>query len=339
MSSGKLNKGALTGRRIRVGLLGLASLVVLAYAIFQVGRLYDVFASRYELVTLVEGSAGLIEGAPVTLAGQRIGQVEDIQFIPVEDRAGGQNNIVIRLSVNENVQPQIREDSRASLRTQGLLGDRFVDVTPGSARFPPLQAGDTIPSMTALDFEEVLQTASATMAQVQDLVGEVQIMTAALTRGDGTLGSLLTDDRLYERMTGATTELAVLLARINRSDGTLARMIEDPSLYNRMNAALLRLDSLGGVILAGHGTLGRLIQDDALYQGMVDVVGRADSAALGVQGFVEGLGRGDGTLGRLLEDPALYDAFLKTVVDLQNLIAAIRADPRAFRPEVNVEVF
>lgn len=338
MPGGKLNKGGTTGRRIRVGMLGVVALLVLAYAIYQVGRLFDVFASRYELVTLVEGSAGLIEGAPVTLAGQRIGQVEEIRFIAVEERSGD-NNIMVRISINEEVQPQIREDSRASLRTQGLLGDRFVDITPGSAGFNPLQPGDTIPSETALDFEEVLRTASATMDEVQELVGDLKVMTSALTRGDGTLGSLLTDDRLYDRMTGATTELAVLLGRINRSDGTLARMIQDPSLYNRMNAALVRLDSLGAVILAGEGTLGRLIHDDALYEGMVGVVGRADSAVLGVQSFVEGLGRGDGTLGRLLEDPALYDAFLKTVVDLQNLIAAIRADPRAFRPEVKVEVF
>jgi hypothetical protein len=58
-----------------------------------------------------------------------------------------------------------------------------------------------------------------------------------------------------------------------------------------------------------------------------------------VEGFVGGLTEADGTIGRLLEDPELYDQFLRTVVDIQNLIQDIRANPRGYRPEVNVRVF
>ncbi|HSH45712.1 MAG TPA: hypothetical protein VK966_07645, partial [Longimicrobiales bacterium] len=64
-----------------------------------------------------------------------------------------------------------------------------------------------------------------------------------------------------------------------------------------------------------------------------------DSAVLGLQGFVDGISDSEGSLNRLLEDPALYDEFLKTIVDLQNLIRDIRDDPRRFRPEVRVDVF
>lgn len=338
MARGKLSRGDQWSRQIRVGIVLVLGLAILAYAIFQVGRLFDVFASRYELVTLVESSGGLIEGAPVTLAGQRIGQVAEIRFIPVERRAVGAN-LFIRLSINQNVQEQIRADSEASLRTQGVLGDRFVDISPGSPGLPVLEAGDTLPSHPPLDYEEVLQTAARTLTEVQGVVDDLHVMTGRMASGEGTIGALLADDRLYERMTVATGQLAGLLNAVNASDGTLGRMIRDPELYNRMNAALTRLDSLGLAILAGEGSLGRLIGDDALYEGMLGVVGRADSAVLGVQGLLSGIETGDGTMARLLEDPALYDEFLKTVVDLQNLIRAIRDDPRRFRPEVNVEVF
>ncbi|HUE77930.1 MAG TPA: MlaD family protein [Longimicrobiales bacterium] len=338
MARGKLSRGDQWSRQIRVGIVLVLGLVILGYAIFQVGRLFDVFASRYELVTLVESSGGLIEGAPVTLAGQRIGQVAEIRFIPVERRAVGAN-LFIRLSINQNVQEQIRADSEASLRTQGVLGDRFVDISPGSPGLPVLEAGDTLPSHPPLDYEEVLQTAARTLTEVQGVVDDLHVMTGRMASGEGTIGALLADDRLYERMTVATGQLAGLLNAVNASDGTLGRMIRDPELYNRMNAALTRLDSLGLAILAGEGSLGRLIGDDALYEGMLGVVGRADSAVLGVQGLLSGIETGDGTMARLLEDPALYDEFLKTVVDLQNLIRAIRDDPRRFRPEVNVEVF
>lgn len=338
MARGKLNRGHQLSRQLRVGVVAVLALLILGYAVYQVGRLFDVFADRYELVTLVESSAGLIEGAPVTLAGQRIGQVSEIEFIPVERRVGGAN-ISIRLSISEGVQEQIRRDSEASLRTQGLLGDRFVDITPGSPRFAVLDQGDTLPSVPALDFEEVMQAAAATLGEVQSVVGDLQVLTQALARGEGTVGALLADDRLYERMTVASTELARLLATVNRSDGTVSRLIRDPELYTRMNAALTRLDSIAAVVLAGEGSIGRLVRDDELYEGLLEVVGRADSTVGGVQDLVAGFGDGDGTLARLLEDPSLYDQLLKTIVDLQGLIAEIRANPREFTPPVTVDVF
>lgn len=338
MARGKLNQGEQTARQVRVGITLIVALLLLAFGVWQVGRLFDVFASRYPLVTLFESSGGIVAGAPVTLAGQRVGQVESIEFRPVEER-GDEANIVVHLSVNENIRNQIRRDSRATLQTQGLLGDRFVDISPGSPGHPPLDPGDTIPSLPPLDYESVLRTAATTMEHVQDVVVDLRTLTDRLAAGEGTLGALLTDDDLYRRMATATTELTGLLRVVNRSDGTLARVIRDPELYDRMNSTLARLDSLGGVVLQGEGSLGRLMYDDQLYQGLVGVVGRADTTLAGVEGFVAGMGTADGTIARLLEDPELYDQVLKAIVDLQNLIQEIREDPSALRPHVEVDVF
>lgn len=334
MARGKLNQGQQAAQQMRVGVVIIAALVLLAFGIFQVGRLFDVFATRYPLVTRIDGSAGLIEGAPVTLAGQRIGQVDEIRFIPIDERTDS-TNVLVRLSVNSRVREQIRQDSRAALQTQGLLGDRYIDISPGTAGYAPLDPGDTLPSQPALDYEAVLRTASTTLDEVQQVVVDLRVLTDRLATGEGTLGALLEDDRLYDRMTTATTELSGLLRAVNRSDGTLARMIRDPELYDRMSSTLARLDSLGAVMLDGEGSLGRLVRDDSLYEGLVDMVGRADSTLAGVDGLVRSA-TGDGAVAKLLEDPELYDQFLKTVVDLQALIESIRENPEAFRPEIRV---
>jgi phospholipid/cholesterol/gamma-HCH transport system substrate-binding protein len=338
MARGKLSRGTQRASQVRVGLVLAIGLVLLVIGVYQVGRLFDVFASRYSLITMVENSAGLMAGAPVTLAGQRVGQVAEVRFIPVEERVG-HANIRIRLSVNREIQDQIREDSRAALRTQGVLGDRFIDISPGSPGLRVLQPGDTIVAEAALDIEQVMEMAARTLEDVHGMAADLQVMTGRLARGEGTVGALLADDRLYERMTAATTELASLLALVNGSDGTVGRLIRDPAMYDRMEGALVRLDSLGAAILEGQGTLGRLVRNDSLYDGLLGIVDRADSTLLGVEGMVERIAGADGTVGRLLDDPALYDEFLKAVVDIQTLIQAIREDPRAFRPEVRVRVF
>jgi phospholipid/cholesterol/gamma-HCH transport system substrate-binding protein len=335
MARGKLNRGQQASRQARVGIVMIVSMIILAFGIFQVGRLFDVFASRYTLVTLLESSGGLMSGSPVTLAGQRVGQVDEIEFLPVAER-NDSANIFVRLSINENVREQIRRDSRAVLQTQGLLGDRFVDISPGSAAAPALEPGDTILSLAPLDYESVLRSAATTMEHVQDVVGDLRGITDGLAQGRGTLGALLNDEILYDRMTTATTELAGLLRAVNRSDGTMARVIRDPELYHRMNSTLARLDSLGAAVMDGQGSLGRLINDDELYTGLVGVVGRADSTLAGVEGFVAGASQAEGSLARLIEDPALYDELLKTIVDLQTLIQAIREDPSALSPQIRV---
>src|SRR5687768_9768739 len=109
--------------RMRVLALLVVGLLLLAYAIYRVGKIFDVFASRYTLVTLVTDVAGLREGAPVTVAGQRVGQVSEIAFVPVNAKSG-KNNLRVRIEVNEDARDQIRRDSRVFLRAQGLLGDK-----------------------------------------------------------------------------------------------------------------------------------------------------------------------------------------------------------------------
>ncbi len=338
MARGKLSRGTQRASQVRVGLVLVLGIIFLIFGTYQVGRLFDVFAPRYNLITLVESAGGIIPGAPVTLAGQRVGQVEEVRLIPVHERVS-EENIVIRLGVNRAVQDQIRDDSRAMLRTQGLLGDRFIDIKPGSPTRPMLEPGDTIVVEPPLDIEVVLETAARTLDHVQVIAADLQVTTERLARGEGTLGALLTDDRLYQRMMVASAELATLLNSINHADGTLSRLIHDPTMYERMDVALARLDSLAAMVMGGQGTMGRLLHDDGLYEGILRIVDRADTTLAGVEGLVLDLTEADGTVRRLMEDPELYDQLLRAIVDVQNLIQAIRDDPREFRPEVRVRVF
>jgi len=325
-------------RQLRVGALLVVALAILAYGIFQVGRIFDVFARRYSLYTRTTSAAGLTEGAPVTLAGQRIGQVSDIRFIPPELATGG-NHLVIRLSINENVRSLIRADSRASFRTHGLLGDKYIDIEPGSAAAPVLPPGATIPSTPPVDYDDLLVQVAASLDDAQAVIHDLRGITARIGAGEGSLGALVADDALYRRALASTAELERLLNQLNTADGTLARLIDDPTLYGRLESALARIDTLAAGILAGQGTLGRLARDTALYERALGTFGRVDTALAGFAGLLDVAGNAEGTLQRLLTDPHAYDQLLKAIVDLQNLIADIRQNPRRYSPEIRVDIF
>src|SRR5690606_24980940 len=258
-----------------------------------------------------------------------------VELIPLHRQYGG-NHVSVRISVSQDVREQIRADSRAQLRTQGLLGDRYIDVEPGTPGAPVLRPGDTIPSVPPIQVEDLIATASGILDEAGAVIGSLRRITAAIEQGEGTLGRLLTDDALYTQLAGAAAELEWSLRAVMDADGTLGRLIRDPALYEDLRAAVARLDSIGGRVLQGEGTLGRLLNDDSLYRSLLGAVQRADTA---VSGLTEILGRAaaaDGTLGRLMTDPALYDQLLKAVVDLQILLNDIRANPRRYRPEIRI---
>lgn len=325
-------------RQVRVAILLVVGLLMLAYGVYRVGKIFDVFASRYTLVTLLPSVAGLSEGAPVTLAGKQVGQVDEISFIPMEQKRDS-NHLRVKLQVNERVRDQIRRDSRIQVRAQGLLGDKYIDIEPGTRGATILATGDTIIAVYSMDMEQFLVRASQMLDQANVLVVDLRTITHGLARGQGTMGQLLRDERLYNSMVSATDQLQGVLEDINGSNGTLGRMIKDPALYQRMVSAMSRVDSLGATVLHGSGTLSMLIRSDSLYRGLAGTAAKANTAADQMAIMLQKLNDPNGSMNKFLTDPRLFDEFLKSVIDLQALIADVRENPKKYVPPVNVKVF
>ena len=321
--------------RIRVAALAVAALALLAFAVYKAGQIFDVFADRYELITLLPNASGLREGGAVAVGGQRVGTIEEIAFIPLEDQAGG-NHLRLRLSIAEEVREQIRADSRGMVRLQGFLGDKFFDITPGTAEAPILAPGDTLVSETPIDLDVVLARAAGMIDEAEAMILNLQDITGSIAQGEGALGRLMTDDVLYERVVLTTTELARTLNTANSGEGTIGRLLNDPALYNRLNAALASLDTLTSTLTEGEGTLGRLVHSDSLYNALTGTATRADSLLAQFEVLAERMHGGDGTIGRMVNDPQLYDQLLKSVVDLQNLLLDIREHPERYTPRVDI---
>ena len=321
--------------RIRVALLLAIALAILVFAVYKAGEVFDVFAERYELVTLLPDASGLREGGAVTLAGQRIGEVKEIEFIPLEDQHDGLHLRLV-VSIATEVSEQIRTDSRSRVRAQGVLGDKFLDITPGTVGAPVLMPGDTLVSDAPIDYEEVIARAAGMIDQAEAVIVNLQAVTGSIARGEGAIGRLLNDDVLYERIVLTTTELAQTLHSVNTSDGTIGRLMRDPALYNQLAQALAGLDTLTSTLTQSEGTLGRLVHSDSLYDALTGTVQRADSLLVQLEITAQRLHSGEGTVARLMNDPLLYDEILKSVVDLQTLLMDIRENPDRYAPRVDI---
>jgi len=321
----------ITWDQLRVGLVIVVALGIVTLAVYKLGQAANLFTKRYDLVAYLKEASGLREGGTVTLAGQLAGTVKKIEFLAVD--ADTMRNLKITVGVDQNLQDQIRTDSKAQIRTMGLLGDKIFDISPGTPRHSILKAGDTIAVTPALDYEQVLAQAAGAVGDVVELTHDMRALTSGIVRGEGTLGQLVTNRALYDQLTSTLSRTNSMLARLQNPNGTVGRLLDDPLLYTQITGMVASTDSLLRAVNSAQGTLGKMMRDTVLYGNLVRISHGADS-------LMRMLTTGNGLASKLLTDQTLYDQLNKLVTDLNAVLADVRRDPaRYMKGAIQVKVF
>jgi len=311
----------ITVDQLRVGGVILLAIAIFVLAVYKLGQAANLFTRRYSLIVYLPSANGLRQGGSVTLAGQMVGTVKQIDFLPVDFDTT--RNLRIEVRIDRTLREQIRRDSEVRLRTMGLLGDKVLDISPGTPRYAVLQPGDTIKVATSLDYEAVLTRAAGAVDDVVALSHDLRMVTNGLARGQGTMGQLLTNRALYDELTGAMARANALFAGLQNPNGTFGRMLNDPTLYVRLTSTVTTLDSTLIGINSSKGSIGQLMRDTTLYTNLVGISQGADS-------LLKMLGNNDGFVGKLLTDQTLYDQLNKLTADLGSVLADVRRDPRRY---------
>ena len=308
----------ITWEQLKVGGMILLALAILTVAVVKLGEAANLFSKRYRLVVLLPSANGLRVGGTVTVAGQLAGTVASIDFLPPD--ADTTRNLRVIVEVDQSLQQQVREDSRARLRTLGLLGDKIVDISPGTPRYAVLPPNDTLQVEPALDYEAVLIQASGAVNDMVQLTRDLKGITGGMTRGEGTVGQLLTNRSLYDELNGTLARTNALVTRLQAPNGSFAKLLDDPALYQNLNGMIGSVDSLVRQMRSENGTLGKLLTDDTLYTHLVAITAGADS-------LVKQVARGNGFAAKLINDQQLYEQLTKTITDLNAILADVRQNP------------
>ncbi len=306
---------------LRVGLVIVIAVAAGIFAMFELGQAANLFTSRYRLIAYLKNAKGLAKGAAVTINGQVAGSIESIEFLPISNDTT--RNLRITVAIDRRLQPQVRGDSRATLQSLGLLGDKVFNISTGTAKYSVLQPGDVVPLATSLDYDQVVQQAGTAVTAMVALTQDLKSISGSIIKGEGTMGQLITNRSLYNALTGTLQQTNTLLARLQDQHGTLGHLIDDPTLYENLTAAVASIDSLATALSSRKSTLGRLLRDDTLYTHMVSV-------AVGADSLVKSVESGNGFAGKMLRDQQLYDQLLKAVTDLNAVLANVRRDPNRY---------
>jgi phospholipid/cholesterol/gamma-HCH transport system substrate-binding protein len=347
----------LTWTELRVGLFVLVGLAVLAAGIFYVTGA-EFLGPKYRLKTFLPEVSGLANGAPVRVDGVEVGNVESVKLVPrVPGKTLDKNkNIEVVMRVDRRYQSDILTDSSASLVTEGLLGNRYVNISRGFTGIP-LKEGQEVPGAEEKAMKEVVERSADLLGNLQALSTSVRELISGVKEGKGTLGKLLTDDQAYAHLNSVLSKTDTMLGNIQAGQGTLGKLVTsdemytkvdtgldnvnlllndikaqkgtigkllyDPTLYDQAKEALANGNAVLGDVRAGKGSLGKLATDDMLYNKLRDTSSNLATAS-------EKLNDNTTSVGKLFSDPKLYDNLSGLTGDLRLLIGDFRQNPKKF---------
>jgi phospholipid/cholesterol/gamma-HCH transport system substrate-binding protein len=209
-------------RVARLGAFIVVTLAILAAGVFIIGSKNYLFSSTYRLKAHFDNVAGLASGADVQVGGVHSGTVASIDL---PHKPGEQVTVVMEL--DKSTHEIIKQDSVASIETEGLLGNQFVAISFGSVGQGDVKDGEVIQSEPPLLMADMLKKASGILDSSQQAVQNTTEATAHLKSigakidsGQGTVGELVNDKQLYTNLQQTTNTLhdTVLQARIGVTD-------------------------------------------------------------------------------------------------------------------------
>lgn len=296
--------------QVRAGVFIFVALVFLAGGVLLMGQKTKMFIPKGKLRVVIEDVAGLKEGAPVWLAGVDVGVVTDIRFTNPEKT----NEVDINLQISNDALKKIGPDSRITIKTRGLMGEKYVDITPSQKYFE--QPATVLRGTPTVKLDDVLQKAGSTFDRLNSIVENV-------SQGKGTLGRLNTDPSLYSNIVTLTQELHSLTVTINRGEGTLGKLNRSPEPYNKLVSILNRADKTLLDIQASEGTLNRLIYDKTLYDKLTQLADKSNQAAEDVRELNRKITSKEGTLGMLINDRTVYEKGVTLLDRADNSVKSI----------------
>ncbi len=319
-----------TRRNLRIGVVVLAALTVLATGIFIIGKRQQLFIRHTRYYTVFRDVLGLRRGAPVELNGVTVGFVEAIE-LPTDPTAVG---ITVRFKVDSRFTDRIREDTVASIKTVGLLGDRYLKLAGGSPDRPRVLEGGRVTGQNPAELEHFLTGGEDLMENLLAISSSLRVILENAERGRGLLGQLLAPSgegrTSGEDLMETIADLREIVRGIKEGRGLLGRLVADDELGARL------FDDLGSTARAIRdltetisADLGRedtawsaLVRDPEGARLVAETLASLHQASQALAAAGTELATGRGTLPRLLGDREYADDFLD---DLQGLVHALRS--------------
>ena len=341
--------------QLKVGITVLVAAITLGILILLMSGTGGLFTHKITIRSYFDNAGGLRVGAPVRLSGVDIGNVAAIRIVSEPDRK--LTPVEVTMKVNTKYHENLRRDSVTSLSTAGVLGETYIDIDSSQASGAEAHDGDRLATRDTPDIQDVVRSSQSTLQNLDALLKRVDRIIAFIESGQGSVGKLIYDPTLYNRLASTVNEFQGLVNQVSSGKGSIGKLIADDELYNKANTTVDKLNAIMDDINSGKGTAGKLVNDPTLYNNANDTIANvkqltadinAGKGAIGklakdqefadklqntmnkLSALTDRLEAGQGTAGKLFQDPSLYNNADQMLLEARELVKAVRENPKKY---------
>ena len=304
---------------VRVGVFIFVGVAFMFLIILIVGTNTRKFTSKYTLHTFVPNVIRLNPGSFITIAGIKAGTIGDFEYTTRE----GQFGVHISLFVEHDFKKWVTTSSKATIKTLGMLGDKYVEISLGRANEPPLEDNAYIPANPPFDFEALLPKAEQAANTIPRVLTALETLLQKLQTGPGTFAMMLNDSTTAKSFNASMANLSSITRAMNNEKSSFGKLLHSDALYNNLESLTKSLDTILLKVDRGQGTLGKLVADSTLFTNLRSASAHSDS-------IIQKLNSGHGTAGKLINDDAAYKNLEGILRELNLILEDMKKYPQKY---------
>ena len=304
-------------REVKVGLLVVAAFVILGVAVFLVSERRNLFALKNRYYIQFETVLGLAPGSPAQLNGVTVGSVQKVVLPESVD----EKLLTVWINVDRRYGDRVREDSTARIKTLGLLGDKFIEISSGSPESPLIPSGGYVPAAPPTDVEKLLATGGDAVQNTVAISYSLRNILARMEAGEGLLGELLADSEAgrtaKQGLVAIMEGVRDITLQIQSGQGTLGQLIMDDGLAVELEASVERFNGALTSLEEGEGLITDLLHNTETRDRVQALLLNLDKTTASLSAAAEQLSSGEGLLPAMMNDEELAQQMLG---DLQQML-------------------
>ena len=227
----------------KLGMFVIIGLFLFVVTIYFVGKQKNLFGSTFHLKSKFRTVSGLKVGNNVRFSGINIGTIEAIELVT-------DTSVVVDLLIKKEVQPFIKTDAKATISSDGLMGDKVLVISPGTITNRPVKDNDVLLSRSALEMEDLMVSMKKSLDNVGVITDELALFSGKLNNGNGALSKLTTDEGFSSSLKNtllnlqtSSNEFAQFTVKMNNGKGALGKMMNDEKFGKTLDSTMSNLQA------------------------------------------------------------------------------------------------
>ena len=225
----------------KLGLFLVTGILIFVVTVYYIGKNKNLFGNTFLLKSQFKNVSGLKIGNNVRFSGINIGTVKNIDFV-------SDSSIVVVSIIESDVQKYIKTDAFATIGSDGLMGDKVLSISPGTASNEIVTDNSFIKSSKAIELDDLMKGLKKSVDNAANITNELVVFTKKLNNNNGVLSRLMTDQKFASSLTNTLSNLELsssnfktFTKKMNNKNGVLSKLVSDDKLGKSLDSTIINV--------------------------------------------------------------------------------------------------